>query len=223
MMTGNRRLDSRTELLKHLAEYAAALERFGSRDFKKEMTTTSKSLTESLFRLKISYEASSGSKLALTKTDMGLLANLAANAGTVWIKLKRKEQLKIIVMQADPAIQQVVTLLKSEFAEMGPVVERELEWVETALEKGYNLDASKLDYQKRIEILTAIQVTHDNTTPAGKLFVTLSSATGRMGKAHATLAVALEKNELNTPEFIAAIEDLAQQAQSVKDLIKSLK
>ena len=223
ILTENQRMESRTELLKHLAEYATSLECLWNKDFKKAMKADSTSLTNVLFHLKESYEAVSGSKIALTKADLGLMANLAADAGSAYMELRRKELLKIIVQKADPAVQQVVLLLRNEFMEIGPVVERELKWVETALEKGYNQDAARLDYQKRIEMLTQIQVAHDNAATAGKLFVTLGGVVSRMGKAHANLVVALEKNEMTTQEFVAAVEDLVQQAQAVKTLIKGLK
>ena len=223
MMSENRRLDSRTELLKHLAGYAGALQQLGGNDFKKELTTATGSLASSLTRLKSGYEKISGSKLAISKADIGLLAGAVNEAGGVYLEARRNRLLKGIVTRVDPAVQQVVVLLKGEFADIGPVVERELGWVETALEKGYNQDAPKLDYPKRVEVLTSIQAAHENAANAGKLFTALSDAVGRMGRAHAALAATLQREQLTGPELLAALEELVKQAQIVRELVSALK
>lgn len=217
------RLIVRTALLKHLGDYADALKTLTEKDFKTDIDSSSNELADALSGLKTTYEKINNVKLAITKDQIFILSTLIDTVGSAYVEYKRKKVLKTIVTKVDPAIQQVARILKTEFSNIGPVVERSLDHIETLLEKAYNQNSVSLPYEKRIEILTYIQAAHDNAKNSRKLYTTIGDAANKMGKTHSTLAAALKQNKLTTPELIADVRELVAWAKSIREFYSTLK
>jgi hypothetical protein len=223
ILSENERLATRTKLLSALSDYATALSQLADKDFRKGIDKSSKDLAGALSDMKNTYEKSTGSNLDLTNSDIYILSTVVDGVGSAYVEYKRRQAIKTIVVKADPAVQQVSQLLQKEFSEIGPVVQRELNTVETDFEKAYNSEATNMVFQSRIEALEKIQIAHDNANKAGAFYDCLGKAAGKMGETHALLKKSVEQNKWTSEELFFEVQELANWAKSVNDFYCSLK
>lgn len=215
--------DARMGTLKHLSEYAAALEALATRDPAPELKTAAGDLKSSLTALNLAM-SSQGKGSPFSADDIGTISAVVAAIGDVYIQVKREEALRKIIIAADSGVQKVTQLLQSEFPAVGNKLKIDLLAAEKAVISVINKKDSGLDLDGRRALGVLAQSLHDGVVAAPATYAAVAVAAGKMGEAHAKLTAAAAKgNRLSTAETLAAVSDLAARAQQVKDLFDAVR
>jgi hypothetical protein len=169
-------------LLSALSDYAAGLQQLADKDFRKDMAKSSTDLAGALSDMNNTYEKNTGSGPDLNQSDIYVLAKMVDVVGSAYVECRRRRAIKAIVAKTGPATRQVSQLLHGEFSDIGPVVQRELETIETDFEKAYNAEATNMLFQGRIETRERIQIAHDNAKKQAHYMKVLAKPPGKSAR-----------------------------------------
>src|ERR1044072_796626 len=210
-------------ILSNVAEYGQALQTLAEADFKKSIDDSATELNSSLEGLRTSFEKDTGSKLAITSTDIQILSTAVEGIGVVVAEAKRKHAIKLIVTKTDPAIQQVSQRMAVRFKrDIGPAVETYFTATLGPMYKDFYENWKEKTYPERRDREEQIRKQEMVNQGIQPLFDQLSKASTQMGQAHAALASAVQKDNFTTADFHARVVALVDYTKSVKQFYDSL-
>lgn len=222
VLDGEESYKVRMKALNNLRSYSVALGELSSADFRAEIDKASKDLYGSLTGLSATYKKVTGKEAALKIEDLAIISTAIDAFGSAIVEKKRRNAIKQIVINADPTIQEISTLLKDELSTFINFVKANLFTIEAETRKSYQKEAIKLGFENRIKVLVKIQKLQKQVSEVEKFFKSLGIASAKLGKAHSTLRIAVEKNTYTTPELVEQIGELVDFAKSIKKFHKDL-
>ena len=217
----------RLKLLGKLGDYADALNKLATADFRKDIDAASKDLDAALVGLSQTYKTVSGKASPISDQDFQLIAAAVDAIGTAIVEHKRREAIRMVILQADAAVQDTSKLLKEELGEsssLASFVHENLVYTGNALRLTYNKQrlAAETTFNSRYQMLVQIRQLDEASEASPGFFKNVSAGAGKVGEAHAVLKKAVTKNEFTSAEIAKNIGELVDYAKSVKAFYDSL-
>jgi len=222
LLEGKESLTIRIMALEYLKDYSVALGDLSTADVRSDIDRASKDLYGALVGLRDTFKEETGKDAGIEDEDLAIIATAVDAIGTVIAEAKRRVAIKTIVIKADPAIQNVSTLLRDEVPIFGEFIKANLSTIETEMVKSYQKRAEKLTFDQRVKYIQQIRKQHRITEESGRFFNDLGTAAEMLGSTHAALRKAVEKNKFTTPELIEHIGELVDFAKSLREFYKEL-
>ena len=222
LLEGKESLAIRMMALEYLRAYSAALGDLSAADVRTDIDEASKDLYGALIGLRDAFKEETGKDVGIEDEDLATIATAVDAIGTVIAEAKRRTAIKTIVIKADPAVQNVSKLLRDEIPIFGEFVKANLSTIETEMIKSYQKRAKNLTFDQRIKHIQRIRKQHEIARDSENFFKGLGIAADMLGKSHAALRAAVEKNKFTTPELIEQIGELVDFAKSLREFYKGL-
>jgi hypothetical protein len=212
----------RMVLLDLLGEYAAALGELANAEVGSDVDRAATDLYGSLGRLKSSFATATGRTLPLSDDSIALIATAIDAIGAQIVESKRRSAIKTIVMETNPAIQNVTALLSKELPSLGPIAEVNISTVEADMIVAYGKEASKLQFGQRVDQIEKIRRINQGKLAARGFFSAVGAAAHQVGATHQTLFEAVSQDRFTTRALVVQISELATFAKSIKAFHKKL-
>jgi len=222
LLEGKRSLAIRMMALDYLKDYSAALGDLSTADVRADIDEASKDLYGALIGLRDTFKEETGKDAGIGNEDLAIMAAAVDAIGTVVAEAKRRKAIKTIVIRADPAVQNVSTLLRDEVPIFGEFVKANLSTIETEMVKSYQKRAERLTFDQRVRYIGQIRKQHRIAEESGSFFRDLGTAAEMLGSSHAALRKAVQKNKFTTSELVEQIGELADFAKSLRKYYKEL-
>lgn len=222
LLEGKESLAIRMMALDYLRAYSAALGDLSTADVRTDIDKASKDLYGALIGLRDTFKKETGKDVGIGNEDLAIIATAVDAIGTVIAEAKRRRAIKTIVIKADPAVQNVSKLLRDEIPIFGEFVKGNLSTIETEMIKSYQRRANKLTFDHRVKYIQRIRKQHHIANDSENFFKDLGTAADMLGRSHAALRAAVEKNKFTTPELIEQIGELVDFAKSLREFYKDL-
>jgi hypothetical protein len=211
------------KLLKNLGDYAEALGTLSTADSGKDMEKASKELYGSVAGLNGTYQKlTKKTDPLIPESELELFATAVDGIGTFLVEHKRRKAIRTIVNGAHTGVEKASELLAQELPPLGPIVRLDLDTTETELVKAYQKSAPKMSLARRVAALEEIRVVNRAKNEAIPLFEKLGKAAAQVGTAHAKLKEAANAGDYTSADFIAAIGQLRDYAESINEFRESL-
>lgn len=222
LLEGNESLAIRMMALEYLRAYSAALGDLSTAGVRTDIDAASKDLYGALIGLRDTFKEETGKDAGIEDEDLAIIATAVDAIGTIVAEAKRRRALKTIVIKADPAVQNVSKLLRDEIPIFGEFVRANLSTIETEMVKSYQERAKKLTFDQRINYIQRIGKQHQIAKDSENFFKDLGTAADMLGRSHAALRAAVEKNKFTTSELIEQIGELVDFAKSLRGFYEEL-
>ena len=212
----NDSLRIRMKALKLLQSYTIALGELSAASFREDIDKAAADIYGALTGLRDSYQEAKGETLDISNESLAIVSTAFNAIATSVTEKKRREAMKVVILEADPVIQSISALLKEELPIFIEYATANLASVESEMILAYRKESPGLDFQGRVLFLEKIRVQNKKKLGAASFFEDASKAAGILGKAHHTLRNAVEKNKFTTPELVKQIGQLSGFAKSMK-------
>ncbi len=224
--TEGQALQLRLGMLAALGDYAAGLKALASADFRSGIDEASTKLHGALASLSENYTEATGNPVPSSKT-LGFIAPLVDAIGSVIVETKRREAIRAIVLEVDPTVQAAAELIQKELSrdsEMAKYAQESLRANFGSAMQAYNQQRTRpdSDFAERRAMLREIRDLRNAAADCPAYFESVSQGARELGKAHAALRAAVQKNQFSSSELGARIGELAKFAKSVKKFHESL-
>lgn len=208
----------RSRLLLALGDYTKSLERLASKDIAGETATSTAELKTSLTNLSSSYAHLTDKQFPLSNAQIGVLGTIFQSAATATLEYQRKQAIKKIVTEANPAIQTVALELPQEITSMGRNLNTNMTRAENSLIEAFNTaDASgTLGYSERLHLREIIDNYRKRRANVLPVFQASAKATKEIGAAHQALADAVREGKFSSEEFLKQIQILQTTVAEIK-------
>jgi hypothetical protein len=214
-------LTVRLKMISLLRDYAKGLGELSTANFSEDIDKASKDLYGALAGLKETLEAS-GKGIGISKDNLSIIATAVNAIGKTIVEKKRREAIKAIVKNSDPAVQKSADLLEEEIPSFGDFVKDNYLTVATDYTDAYQSRAEQLTFEERMESIKTIQQLYNRAEAARGFYNQFRIAAGKLGEAHSSLKSAVEKDQFSSAELAEQIGDLVDLAKSIKNFNRSL-
>jgi hypothetical protein len=217
----------RIAVLEKLGNYAKALDNLATADFRKDIDAASTDLYSSLSGLGTNYKKVTKTDLPLKDDQLKVIATAVDAIGTVIVETKRRDALKIVIIQADDAVQNAAKLLEVEFgkdSELSKFVQQNLRFADGAIRTAYNIQKKSPNstFDRRYEMLVKIKKMYDASQTSPKLFDSISVGAKKVREAHAALKASVMNDEFSSAEIAKQVGELVTYANSVHSYYEKL-
>ncbi len=212
----------RIVLLDLLGSYAAALGELANAEIRSDVDKAASDLYGSLGRLNSTFNKATGRDLPLSEDGIAAIATAIDAIGAQIVESRRRAAIKRIVIETNPAIQNVTALLSKELPDLGPVAEVNISTVETEMIEAYAKEVGKLNLDQRISRLEKIRRINQGKLAARPFFEAVGAAAHQVGVTHQALFEAVSEDRFTTKALVVEISELATFAKSIKAFHKKL-
>lgn len=208
-------LATRFEALTQLGAYAGGLKKLATANFQEDIAAAALELNGAL------------TGLELGKEERDLISVSINAIGRTIVEKKRREAIKTVIMQANPAIQDVAKLINSELGQKGGAGDAATQAVRTTegvLKTVYNKNKSKPSstFYKRMAQLEGINKLHQDARNTNAFFNAIGEAALQVGLTHGVLFEEVNKGNFSSGSIAISIGELMNQAKSVYGFYQSL-
>jgi hypothetical protein len=234
----------RMELLDQLGSYAAALGELANADVRGDVDKAATNLYGSLGRLKTKFSEATreedpvsgtnlsgrnlpgrslpGRNLPLSDDSFALIATAIDAIGAQIVESKRRSAIKTVVIETNPAIQEVSALLSKELPKLGEFAELNIGTVETEMIDAYGREAGDLNFAQKVAQIEQIGRINQAKLTAADFFDAVGAGAGQVGVTHQALYDAVSEDRFTTKALVAQITELAAFAKTIKAFHKRL-
>jgi hypothetical protein len=210
----------RVKALGELGAYAAALESLVTADVSDEIDEASLGLRGSLVSLRESYHAAKpGGDPIITDDGLDVIATAVNAIGKTIAEAKRREALRDVIEQANPAVQEVSALLAEDFGPSDSLIgfmEKSALNARGSLQIAYQNEKANLPFDERVarlEELRAMYIAEITMTDYASAIV---DGAHKVGTAHQKMYDAVMRSELTVPSLRRDVEALVELANDIK-------
>lgn len=213
-------LRARLDTLDALGAYSAALQSLATADFRKDVDASATALYGSIAGLNGDVKKLSGQSF-VTDDRLKLIVTAVDAIGAVVVESKRRDAIKVIVIQADDGVQATSRLLANDFgtnSDIPKFVKQNLINTDGSIRQAYNVERSAKNstFDLRLTRLQQIQVAYDAEQQSDALFNSISLGAKKVGETHAALKQAVMSDQFSSSDLAVLIGELVNYAQSVQ-------
>jgi hypothetical protein len=218
-------LKLRLRVLDQLTSYSAALQQLAAADVGAEIDSAAKDLNGSLVGLRDTFKKATSKDLAITDAGIGIVSTAIDAIGKAVVEKKRRSALKETITMADPAVQQVTSLIAHDF---GPATDLAIFVKQTIINTrgsvlvAYNLERSRATFEARLVLLDRMRQLYEAESTVEPMFGAIGKGATAAGKAHAALKSAVDNKDFSSEEAAVWIGELTTYAKSINEFYKSL-
>lgn len=212
----------RMELLDLLGSYAAALGELANADVRSDVDKAATDLYGSLGRLNTKFTGATGRDLPLSDDSIALIATAIDAIGAQVVESKRRSAIKTVVIETNPAIQNVSALLSKEIPSLGPVAEVNIGTVETEMIDAYGKEAGGISFAQKVAQIQEIGRIKRAKRAAVPFFNEVGAGARQVGVTHQAMFEAVSEDRFTTKALVVQIKELAAFGKSIKAFRKNL-
>jgi len=216
-------------LLSQLGAYAAALGELANADVRSDVDKAATNLYGSLGRLKTNFSEAtrqrdlpSGRSLPLSDDSIALIATAIDAIGAQIAESKRRSAIKTVVIETNPAIQDVSALLSRELPSLGSLAEVNISTVETEMIDAYRNEAGGISFAQKVVQIQEIGRIKRAKRAAVPFFNEVGAGARQVGVTHQALFDAVSEDRFTTKALVVQIKELAAFGKSIKAFRKNL-
>lgn len=216
-LIGEKDLKLRKDALQGVAGYAKALNALATSDFKTSIDQASAELFTALGGLQETYKtATQTNQNLISKENMAIIATAVSSIANIVADSVRKDELRKIIINSDPAIQNTMDLVKGDVDIMESYVVSASRSIYGHQVNVYSQKSGNLSYDERMVELSKLVNAKQRINDTKKTFESLSKLATKIAEAHAALKVAAEKDEFDDPRLVDQLVSLADSAAAYK-------
>lgn len=221
-------LAARMEALNRLGTYASGLNKLATANFQEDIDDAALRLNGALTGLVESHkELSDSSESIMNQQSIGLVASAINAIGRTIVEKKRRDAIRTVIVEANPAVQSVAELIGKELAEKGGAGDAAAKAVRTSegiLKLQYNKDrkSPQSTFDERLAKLERIQQIHQDAEDTEGFFLAVGQAANQVAITHGILLSEVKKDKFTSAEIAKSIGELVNQAKAVRAFYQDL-
>lgn len=215
-------------ILEKIGDYARALNGLTVAKYRKDIDAASVDLYAALSGLCMAYKRTTGKDLFFGEYQFKNVHASISEIGTVIIESRRRNAIKMVITQADNAIQVSGRLLEVEFhqnSELSKKAKQNLFDMSNCLRAIYDKQRGQENSTVEFRYIMLMKINQINifiqTTP--ELFNSISTGIKKMLEMHAALKLFLLEDKFSTPKIAQQIGELASYSKRIQFLYEKLK
>lgn len=214
-------IDKRVGALDSIQSYAQALSDLSAAEFGRDMDRATRDLNGAMKGLNTNVQKLGGSHTISDKSIQLVATAVNAIGSTIQEKMRRKA-IKEIVIQTNPAVQDLCAILKKEFPAMVQFANAGFQLAYTEIIKDYEKRKNQMPLEERV---SAIRDIHNRIEASDRLNdypPKLAQAADHLATAHAALYQAVMDDQFTTNELVSKIGEMAAFGKSIKQFNDSI-
>jgi hypothetical protein len=211
-------LAPRLDFLTELKNYAESLGALANADTKTDIDAAAKDLYGSLNGLSETYQKATSKQLPVSAGDTAIIATAVDAIGNAIAEYKRQAALRAIILQANPAIQDVCADLQKTFSDLKKdhFVYENMNSEVADMTSFYKQHTAKWNYEERRAYLEQIRKARRMRDDSDAFIASAADSIAALAKAHKALADSASHGKLTSSEVVKAIGELAGEAAKAK-------